>query len=516
MSPREQSRTASKKPGRTASKRCRAGFLSLILLLQACSAAGSVDLGDARAAIEQPGAVDQDTAPDDSDDVVAAAPSTAPTAPTTTTTVVVAAPSNADAGVFGTIDDEGDEGAEATDQESNRSLAIDGQPDGATVEERLDCVAPSSEVTEQAPAWVVNALDAAVNHPDFAQLDVSVSVWIDGWGEVITRDPDLRLVPASNEKILVAHAANELLDPSSTFDTIIERVGTDLVLRASGDPTFSTERARNLVDQVAASGITSADRLIIDVSDFPQPSAATGWESWQIRNFVGPLSGLMLDGNRWNTSDEFLETPALLNGEWMADALRLAGVSVGSVEVGTSPTGRTVGTVSSAPVGALVRDMMLFSNNQIADMTVLQLGLIEGQGTLVDGIAQIDDVLADLCVPLSGIMDDGSGLSRSNLRSAREFQEILRGIRASDTADVFEEQLPIGGVNGTLRNRFGGDAGRVLAKTGTIFGGRALSGYATTDSGRDVVFSILINGDRETTSSSLGAMDALVRTILRS
>lgn len=378
------------------------------------------------------------------------------------------------------------------------------------------CVAPSHSGLTDAPTWVVDALEAAVRHPDFADLDVGVSVWIDGWGEVVTRDPDLPLVPASNEKILVAHAANELIDPSSTLDTTVELLGADLVLRAAGDPTFTTGRANELVAQVAAAGVTSAERLIIDVSDFPQPSAAPGWQSWQIRNFVGPLSGLMLDDNRWNTSDEFLESPALLNGEWFAGALRNAGIAIGTVEVGSARPGTIVGTSASAPVGTLVRDMMLFSDNQIADMMTLQLGLVEGQGTLEDGIAQIERELAELCVPLAGVMDDGSGLSRSNFRSAREFQEILRAIRDSDTADVFESQLPIGGVSGTLGRRFGGDAGRVQAKTGTIFGGRALSGYATTDSGRDAVFSIIINGERDATSASLGALDAFVRTILRS
>ena len=382
--------------------------------------------------------------------------------------------------------------------------------------EPVACTAPVDDELTDAPAWVVDALEAAVNHPDFEGLDVSVSVWIDGWGEVITRQPDAGLVPASNEKILVAHAANELLDLESTIDTTVERVGRDLVFRAAGDPTFSTARAQVLIDQVVNAGITSADRLIVDVSQFPQPPAATGWQSWQIRNFVGPLSGFMLDGNRWNGSEEFREAPAQGNGEWFADALRNAGVSVNSVEVGTAPAGRVVGEVSSAPLGALVREMMLNSNNQIADMLVLQLGLVEGQGTLDDGIAQIERELSNLCVPLEGVMDDGSGLSRANFRSAREFQEILRAVRGSDTADVFESQLPIGGVSGTLSNRFGGDAGRVLAKTGTIFGGRALSGYARTDSGRDAVFSIIINGERDATSSSLGAMDLLVRTILRS
>ena len=363
---------------------------------------------------------------------------------------------------------------------------------------------------------MTTALQAAVDHPDFNGLDVSVSVWIDGWGEVITRDPDLALLPASNEKILVAHAANELFDPASTIETSIEQVGTDLVFRAGGDPTFSTWRADQLVAQVVEAGVTSADRLVIDVSDFPQPSAASGWQSWQIRNFVGPLSGFMLDDNRWNVTDEFLETPALINGQWLADRLRIAGIAIAEVEIGSLPEGQVVASTQSEPIGNLVRTMMLASDNQVADLLTMQLGLLNGTGTLDDGIAQIEAELAELCVPLAGVMDDGSGLSRGNFRSAREFQEILRAIRGTETAEVFTSQLPIGGVSGTLRGRFGADAGRVQAKTGTIFGGRALSGYATTDSGRDVVFSILINGERERTSSSLGAMDALVRTILRS
>ncbi len=400
---------------------------------------------------------------------------------------------------------------ESSTELPSTTAAVSNAPPSATY-----CTAPRTGVLTEPPQNVVDALNAAANHPDLADLDVSFSVWIDGWGEVATRDPDLALIPASNEKILVAHAVNELLDPEATIDTSVEQVGSDLVLRAAGDPTFSTWRANLLIEQVVAAGVTSANRLIIDVGDFPQPSAAPGWQSWQIRNFVGPLSGFMLDDNRWNTSDEFLETPALINGQWFADALRNAGVAVGSVELGSPDAGRSVGVVQSAPIGSLIRDMMLFSDNQIADMMVLQLGLLEGEGTLEDGIDQIEAELAELCVPLAGVMDDGSGLSRANLRSAREFQEILRAMRDTETADVFAAQLPIGGVSGTLRSRFGGDAGRIFAKTGTVFGGRALSGYAVTDSGRDVVFSVLINGEREATSASLSAMDALVRTILRS
>jgi D-alanyl-D-alanine carboxypeptidase/D-alanyl-D-alanine-endopeptidase (penicillin-binding protein 4) len=54
--------------------------------------------------------------------------------------------------------------------------------------------------------------------------------------------------------------------------------------------------------------------------------------------------------------------------------------------------------------------------------------------------------------------------------------------------------------------------GRVHAKTGTVRGGRALSGYATTIGGREVVFSIIGNGDD--TKLTTKAMDELVETIV--
>jgi D-alanyl-D-alanine carboxypeptidase/D-alanyl-D-alanine-endopeptidase (penicillin-binding protein 4) len=55
-------------------------------------------------------------------------------------------------------------------------------------------------------------------------------------------------------------------------------------------------------------------------------------------------------------------------------------------------------------------------------------------------------------------------------------------------------------------------AGRVHAKTGTVRGGRALSGYATTVGGRAVVFSIIGNGDD--TKLTTKVMDELVEAIV--
>jgi serine-type D-Ala-D-Ala carboxypeptidase/endopeptidase (penicillin-binding protein 4) len=75
---------------------------------------------------------------------------------------------------------------------------------------------------------------------------------------------------------------------------------------------------------------------------------------------------------------------------------------------------------------------------------------------------------------------------------------------------VFHESLPISGIDGTLKNRLKEVEGKVRAKTGTIGGVRALSGYIETE-GRTLVFSILLNDiENGQEAGAIGKMDAAV------
>jgi D-alanyl-D-alanine carboxypeptidase/D-alanyl-D-alanine-endopeptidase (penicillin-binding protein 4) len=62
-------------------------------------------------------------------------------------------------------------------------------------------------------------------------------------------------------------------------------------------------------------------------------------------------------------------------------------------------------------------------------------------------------------------------------------------------ASVFRDALPIGGVDGTLRNRFKGTAAEnnVRAKTGSLSSAASLGGYVTTAAGEKLAFSIMVN-----------------------
>jgi D-alanyl-D-alanine carboxypeptidase/D-alanyl-D-alanine-endopeptidase (penicillin-binding protein 4) len=75
--------------------------------------------------------------------------------------------------------------------------------------------------------------------------------------------------------------------------------------------------------------------------------------------------------------------------------------------------------------------------------------------------------------------------------------------------------LPVAGVDGTLAERFRASSlkGRVWAKTGTFSEGNALSGYLTADSGKTLVFSILVNGHRPGSEAEAQAIDRIVEAI---
>ncbi len=91
---------------------------------------------------------------------------------------------------------------------------------------------------------------------------------------------------------------------------------------------------------------------------------------------------------------------------------------------------------------------------------------------------------------------DGSGLSRRDLMTPAFTTRLLGWmLRESRWSAEFLDALPEAGVDGTLRWRMRGTAAksRVRAKTGTLTGVSALSGYAISADGEVIVFSIMMN-----------------------
>jgi D-alanyl-D-alanine carboxypeptidase/D-alanyl-D-alanine-endopeptidase (penicillin-binding protein 4) len=110
---------------------------------------------------------------------------------------------------------------------------------------------------------------------------------------------------------------------------------------------------------------------------------------------------------------------------------------------------------------------------------------------------------------------NGSGLSRTNRSSPGNVGKLLVHMaRENDLDRAFRKSLAVAGRTGTLSSRMRGSAaeGKCHAKTGTIDGVSALSGYCKSRSGL-VAFSILMNGVNVDTARR--AQDAMAAAIAR-
>ena len=115
------------------------------------------------------------------------------------------------------------------------------------------------------------------------------------------------------------------------------------------------------------------------------------------------------------------------------------------------------------------------------------------------------------------VLYDGSGLSGHDLVTPRSLTQLLVYAAKQKWADAFKAALPIGGVDGTLSNRFTPPnstlRGRVFAKTGTLGESRDLSGYLTAASGATIVFSVLVDNHLPSGGADRIAMDKIVEAI---
>ncbi len=109
-------------------------------------------------------------------------------------------------------------------------------------------------------------------------------------------------------------------------------------------------------------------------------------------------------------------------------------------------------------------------------------------------------------------------MSGHDLVTPRAVARLLEYAAGQPWFAVYKASLPVGGVDGSLVNRFAeaplnGLKGRVFAKTGTLGEARALSGYLECASGRTVVFSIMVTDHAPGSGADRTAMDRIVAAV---
>jgi D-alanyl-D-alanine carboxypeptidase/D-alanyl-D-alanine-endopeptidase (penicillin-binding protein 4) len=181
---------------------------------------------------------------------------------------------------------------------------------------------------------------------------------------------------------------------------------------------------------------------------------------------------------------------------------QLGGQISGADAEGPTPTSALV-LVSHVgrPFAEVARGMMKRSDNPLTRLTYLRLGVqaaLGNESTLDAAARSVHEWFVAKGIPTAGlVMDNGSGLSRSERITAQQLAAVLDAAFKGAYAPELLTSLPVAGVDGTLSRRFKGSLaeGRARMKTGTLRNVVALAGYVPDQQGRMWVVATTLNHD---------------------
>jgi D-alanyl-D-alanine carboxypeptidase/D-alanyl-D-alanine-endopeptidase (penicillin-binding protein 4) len=174
--------------------------------------------------------------------------------------------------------------------------------------------------------------------------------------------------------------------------------------------------------------------------------------------------------------------------------------------------------VSPRTLADVVRDVNKFSNNVMARQLLLQLAVAANRVP-----ATVEAAGQSLVAWLNGqglvfpelVVENGSGLSRSERISPASLAALLRHAAASPHAELMRTSLPLAGFDGTMKHRLTGDpvAGSAWIKTGSLADVRAIAGYVDAASGRRYAVVLMVNGPQA--ERTQGLQDQFLRWVHR-
>ena len=263
---------------------------------------------------------------------------------------------------------------------------------------------------------------------------------------------------------------------------------------------------------------TPSDELRVDNRLLLTQEACGDWREKIKIKVTG--TNIELSGNYASNCGE----KALYLSPWSADVQleqlfralwrELGGTLRGKVRDGLVPAAaRPIAVQESAALGEVIRDINKYSNNVMARQVFLTLAA-ERPATAEGARQRIKAWLNDKNLKLPElVLDNGSGLSRSERISADGLSQLLLAAWKSPVMPELMSSLPLAGIDGTLKKRLGSSAiaGRAHLKTGYLDGVRAIAGYVLDSNDKRWVVVFLINDPK----FKLGkpAMDEMLRWV---
>ena len=278
--------------------------------------------------------------------------------------------------------------------------------------------------------------------------------------------------PASVMKVLAGAVTLDYLDPQSVFNTTVNIAPEEktVIIRGSLDPWISLDHkvARKM------------NRASLPYMGFNTLSAVKEANGGSLKNYKVIYSNL------------YSQDISNLKAFWAKRGFKPVFKSVSDDEAFLAQ-GDLITSENSPTVTEILNWMMLWSDNLLADRLARLAARSAGYSLDIKGVDKVfRNLLAQFEIDdMKLVVADASGLSKKNKITAKLMGELLYKIRKEEKYALLYESLPIGGVSGTLENRFTTTApsavGLVRAKTGTLNGTATLAGYVQSTE-REYIF----------------------------
>lgn len=357
-------------------------------------------------------------------------------------------------------------------------------------------------------------------------------------------------VPASNTKLFTCYAAMKYLGDSLPGVKYQVLDDSTVLVTGTGDPTILHP---DFPRQPVVDFLSKFREIQVSTSGFKE-YLGNGW-SWNdyTEPYMAPRSALPLYGNvaRFKLDNQTVAvvpaffanktdvsggiSPGLsVNRPWNSNEFQVTGGRRATVEVPFVPYDSTIAHlladtlhirvtenrtpinthnyVYTQPLDTMLSVMMHRSDNFFAEQSLLMvsnklLGEMDDR-KIISKLLQTDLI----SMPQTPSWVDGSGLSRYNLVSPKDFVQLLTMMKDTFGLDRLKAILPTGGT-GTLSSLYLDDEGYIFAKTGTLNGVVALSGYLITRKNRLLIFSVLVNNHRSSAAEIRKGIERFLKEI---
>jgi serine-type D-Ala-D-Ala carboxypeptidase/endopeptidase (penicillin-binding protein 4) len=406
-----------------------------------------------------------------------------------------------------------------------------------------------------------SAREQVLNSKGLQTAHVGISIYEPSTGKYwFGHQADKYFVPASNTKIPTCYAAMKYLG-DSLISAYIKRKDTTICIRPNADPTFLHPDFPN---QPLLSLLKEADEIFLN-TDNEVRAYGSGWvwndydESYMPERNDFPMFGNLLWLNtsstgRDDTSKFILGKKIWIKPKYFVDKVfpknvmdnysrhpsenrfyidsisgslaipfKLSGGNT-DAEILSSVLNKTVEygflgesiakevILHSQPTDSLLKPMMHRSDNFFAEQSLLMVSNkllnIMNESKLIDSLLKTD--FKDL--PQKPRWADGSGLSRYNLFTPMDFVSILNKMKNEFGMERIKLIFPTGG-EGTISSYYKADSGYIYAKTGTLSGVVALSGYLTTKKNKELIFSVLVNNHQTSATEVRRAVEKFLQGV---